>query len=72
MGSRPMKFTFRFPSRGNAQGKRKTYITSPEHHFTWGHLTITVLAPIDDVMMTPGASFAYITIENKKQWYRVG
>ena len=72
MGSRPMKFTFRFPSRGNVQGNRKTYTTSPKHHFSCGHLTISVLDPIDDIMMTHGASFVYNTKENKNQWYRVG
>ncbi len=72
MGSKPMKFAFRFPSLGNIQGKKSTYITSPRHHFTCGKLTISVLDPIDDVMMTHGASFVYSTRANKNQWYRVG
>jgi hypothetical protein len=72
MGNKPMKFSFRFPSSGNVKGSRKTYVTSPKHQFTCGNLTISVLDPIDDIMMTHGASFVYNRIEKKDHWLRVG
>jgi hypothetical protein len=45
---------------------------SPKHHFICGNLTVSVLDPIDDIMMTHGASFVYNTREQKNCWYRVG
>jgi hypothetical protein len=72
MGNKPMKFSFRFPSFGNLKGNRKTYITSPKHQFTCGKLTISVLDPIDDIVMTHGANFVYNTREDKNDWLRIG
>ena len=72
MGSKPMKFAFKFPSLGNVQGKKSTYVTSPRHHFTCGKFTISVLDPIDDIMMTHGAKFEHNTKVHMNCWYRVG
>jgi hypothetical protein len=71
MGNKPMKFSFRFPSSGNVKDSSKTYIKSPKHQFASGNLTISVLDPIDDIMMKNGASFVYNRIEKKNHWLRV-
>ena len=52
VGSKPMLFKFKYPQSTNLTGKRGTYETNPKHQFTCGNMTIYVLDPIDDLLMT--------------------
>ena len=72
VGSKPMMFNFKYPQSRNLTGKRGTYETNPKHQFTCGNMTISVLDPIDDLMMTHGMKFSYKTVDDMNSWYRIG
>lgn len=72
IGNKPMNFVFKFPTLGNLTGGKKTYKTSPKHQFTCENMTISVLDPVDDIIMIHGASFSYNTRECQTCWYRIG
>ena len=59
VGNKPMIFKFKYPQFTNLTGKRMTYKTNPKHQFTCGNMTISVLDPIDNLMMTHGLTFSY-------------
>ncbi len=52
-----MLFKFKYPQSTNLTGKQGTYETNPKHQFTCGNMTISVLDPIDNLMMTHGQHF---------------
>ncbi len=72
VGSKPMLFKFKYPRPTNLTGKRGTYETNPNHQFTCGNMTISVLDPIDDLMMTHGVTFLYKKADDVNSWYRIG
>ncbi len=72
VGSKPMLFKFKYPQSTNLIGKHNTYETSPKHQFTCGNMTISVLDPIDDLMMTHGLTFSYKKVDDLNTWYRIG
>ncbi len=67
-----MLFKFKYPRPTNLTGKRETYETNPKHQFTCGNMTISVLDPIDDLMMTHGVTFLYKKADDVNSWYRIG
>ena len=72
VGNKPMLFKFKYPQSTNLTGKRVTYKTNPKHQFTCGNMTISVLDPIDDLIMTHGLTFSYRNEDDTNTWYRIG
>ena len=72
IGNKPMRFVFKHPTLGNLSGMKKTYRTSPRFQFCCENMTISVLDPIDDILMVHGASFSYNSKERPNSWYQVG
>ena len=72
IGNKPMCFKFKYPTIGNLTAARSTYETSAKHQFTCGNMTISVLDPIDDLMMTHEVEFLFNRSEDVNLWYRIG
>ncbi len=67
-----MNLVFKYPRKGKITDQKKSYITSPRHHFVCSNFTISVLDLIDDMMMTHESKFSYGRKNNKNNGYKVG
>lgn len=71
-GTAPMTFTLSFPPRDDVLAKRKEYIVRPAFQMRCGTGTLSVLDPVDDLILTHGASFEITNIDGSPAWWRVG
>lgn len=71
MGNKPMKFYVTYPRHENVEGLKKMHETSSKHQFIGDYLTMSVLDPIDDIIMTQWLKFCQNTKENQNHWYWV-
>ena len=71
VGNTPMSFKFKYPQSTNLMGRKRTYETNARHQFTRENMTISVLEPIDDLMMTHGVSVLYNTVGDVNIWYQI-
>ena len=53
------EFDIQVSKKGENTDQKKSYITSPRHQFVCSNLTISVLDPIDDILMTHQLIFSY-------------
>lgn len=75
IGNAPQTFTFKFANKKCFFGKRETYETTPLFQFECANGTVSVLDPIDDVLMTHSVKFedSFLNDEiKKKNGYRIG
>jgi len=56
-GTTPQTFTFRFPHKNKMESSSKEYHATPIHQFSCGNGTVSILDPIDDLLMTHSAKF---------------
>ena len=71
-GTAPQTFSLRFADRNDILGNRKEYKVMPTFQFQCGEGTVSVLDPIDDLLMTHGAAFEQCTLESNHSGYRLG
>lgn len=56
-GNAPQTFTLKFPKKTKYFGNRNTYVTTSSFQFQCGDGTVSVLDPIDDLLMTHSVHF---------------
>jgi len=71
-GTAPMTFTLAFPPHSNVLVDRDLYDVSPAYQMTMGLYTVSILDPVDDLILTHSADFELSHVDGTPAAVRVG